>query len=230
VLVDVLEHDAARRVRRVLDLGCGTGGHAVVLARSGFEVTGVDRSVAMLKEAAAKARDAGLDVSWLTGDIRRLELRRTFDAAIMMFAVLGYQVEDDDVLATLKSVRRHLEPGGVLAFDVWHGPTVVAEGPSERRARFERDGVNLERVSRGTLDPKRSTCQVDISLQELNEDGSGNRFTEHHEMRYFFPEEIERFVSEAGFELVALRGFPNPELPPGVEGWSTLGVARAHEG
>jgi SAM-dependent methyltransferase len=229
VLVDVFEQDAARPVRSVLDLGCGTGGHALVLARNGFEVTGVDRSSAMLKEAERKAREMGADVSWMAGDIRRLELRRSFDAAIMMFAVLGYQVEDVDVVATLKSVRRHLAPGGVLAFDVWHGPTVVAEGPSERRRRFERDGVSVERVSRGTLDPQRSTCRVDISLHELNEHGSGGTFTEHHEMRYFFPDEIERFVSETGFELMALRGFPNPDLPSGVTGWSTLGVARARE-
>jgi SAM-dependent methyltransferase len=183
----------------------------------------------MLKETEQKAREAVVDVSWLPGDIRRLELGRSFDAAIMMFAVLGYQVDDDDVLATLRSVRRHVEPGGVLAFDVWHGPTVVAEGPSERRARFERDGVSLERVSRGTLDPQRSTCRVDISLRELNDDGSESMVTEHHEMRYFFPEEIERFISETGFELVALRGFPNPDLPIGAAGWSTLGVARARE-
>jgi hypothetical protein len=70
---------------------------------------------------------------------------------------------------------------------------------------------------------------VDISLQEMNAHGSGNAFTEHHEMRYFFPEEIERFASETGFELVALSGFPNPALPPGAAGWSALGVARARD-
>ena len=55
-----------------------------------------------------------------------------FDAALMMFAVLGYQVENDDVLAALRTARRHLEPGGLFIFDVWYGPAVLHQRPSER--------------------------------------------------------------------------------------------------
>jgi SAM-dependent methyltransferase len=227
VLEHVFEHDASRGVRHVLDLGCGTGNHAVRLADAGFEVTGVDRSPAMLAEADRKGRAAGVAVQWVVGDIRRLELHRTFDAAVMMFAVLGYQIEDADVRATLDSARRHLAPGGVLAFDVWHGPTVVAEGPSERRGTFERGNTRLERISRGTLDPERSTCRIDITVRELDASGSGSEVTEHHEMRYFFPDEIGRFADETGFELVGLRGFPDPSVPPGTAGWSALAVLRA---
>jgi SAM-dependent methyltransferase len=229
VLEEVFEHDARRRVRRVVDLGCGTGSHALVLAGSGLEITGVDRSPAMLAEAARKARAAGVDVSWVASDIRSFELHRSFDAAVMMFAVLGYQTDDVDVLATLESVRRHLAPGGVLAFDIWHGPAVVAEGPSERRRTFERGDMRLERVSRGTLDPERRTCRVDISVRELDASGSRSEITEHHEMRYFFPEEIEKFAGKAGFELVALRGFPDPSLPLGAAGWSALVVLRSRD-
>lgn len=229
VLEHVFEQDASRPVRQVLDLGCGTGSHAVELAGAGFEVTGVDRSPAMLAEANRKGRAAGVAVQWLAGDIRRLELHRTFDASVMMFAVLGYQIEDADVIATLGSARRHLAPGGVLAFDVWHGPAVVAEGPSERRRTFERGDVRLERVSRGTLDPERSTCRIDITVRELDTAGSGREVVEHHEMRYFFPDEIEKFAGETGFELVALRGFPDPSRPPGDAGWSALAVLRARD-
>jgi hypothetical protein len=49
-------------------------------------------------------------------------------------------------------------------------------------------------------------------------------------MRYFFPDEIEAFANETGFELTALRGFPDPALPPGAAGWSALAVLRARDG
>jgi SAM-dependent methyltransferase len=229
VLEHVFRNDTSRQVRRVLDLGCGTGSHAVALALAGFEVTGVDRSPAMLAEADRKGRAAGVGVRWVACDIRRFQLHDTFDASVMMFAVLGYQIEDADVRATLDAARRHLAPGGVLAFDVWHGPAVVEEGPSERRRTFERGDLRLERISRGTLDPELSTCRVDITVRGLGPNGSAIEITEHHEMRYFFPDEIERFAGETRFELVALRGFPDPSVPPGAASWSALAVLRARD-
>ena len=79
-------------VRSVLDLGCGTGGHAKLLARRDCQVTGVDASSEML----ARARERGNSVPGspptdLQGDVRTLELGRQFDAVLMLFAVLGYQ-------------------------------------------------------------------------------------------------------------------------------------------
>src|SRR5215208_7052123 len=74
-------------VRRVLDLGCGTGGHAVHLAHRDYEVVGVDRSAEMLERARARAAHARFEL----GEIGSLDLGETFDALLMMFAVIGYQ-------------------------------------------------------------------------------------------------------------------------------------------
>lgn len=225
VLIDAFERYSPRPVRRVLDLGCGTGGHALVLEKSGYEVVGVDRSDAMLAEARRKAQHRGQRIKWILGDIRSLELNETFDAAIMMFAVLGYQTDDGDVRATLRSARAHLLPGGILACDVWYGPAVLAEGPAERSRMLAVDGAELRRVSRGTLDAERPTCHVELTISGLTDDVVALR--EEHEMRYFFPRDLERFTRETGYELVSLSGFPNLALPPGKASWSALVVARA---
>src|SRR4030095_10124387 len=65
-------------------------------------------------------------------DIQSVDLGRQFDAALLMFAVLGYQLENADVMAALRSARRHLRSGGLLLFDVWYGPAVLFQRPSER--------------------------------------------------------------------------------------------------
>src|SRR5262249_42676426 len=74
-------HDS--QVERVLDLACGTGVAALVFAEAGKRVVGIDRSAAMLMIARGKARDAGHDLSFVLGDIRKLttkdERRRTND-------------------------------------------------------------------------------------------------------------------------------------------------------
>jgi len=77
-------------VRTVLDLGCGTGGHAIELARRGFQVVGVDISVEMLSRAKERARQAGVQIDFCHHDVRTMQLHDSFDASIAMFAVVGY--------------------------------------------------------------------------------------------------------------------------------------------
>src|SRR5206468_3380563 len=116
-------------VKTVLDLGCGTGNHALPLARRGFSVTGVDRSPGMLEQAAQKSSASGLGdkaPDFKQGDLRELDLHQQFDAALMMFAVLGYQLTNENVASALATVRRHLKPGGLFVFDIWYGPAVLA--------------------------------------------------------------------------------------------------------
>src|SRR5207253_8134038 len=116
-------------------IGCGTGNHSWPLARRGYRMTGADRSTAMLDRAKEKASTENLGdltPAFEHGDIRELDLHRTFDAVLMMFAVLGYQLTNDDVSAALGTVRRHLEPGGLFVCDVWYGPAVLSIRPGER--------------------------------------------------------------------------------------------------
>jgi len=66
-------------VKTVLDLGCGTGGHALILAKRGYEIVGVDRSKEMLKIARDKAKSAKLDVEFIESDITNIGSKRKFD-------------------------------------------------------------------------------------------------------------------------------------------------------
>lgn len=100
-------------VRRVLDVGCGTGIHSIELGQRGYTVLGVDLSESMITRAKAKA--AGLEnVSFMVADARKLELPCKFDAALAMYGVVSYFTLDDDLLHFLRSVRSVLREGGLL--------------------------------------------------------------------------------------------------------------------
>lgn len=100
---------------RVLDLGCGTGRLAIPLARVGKQVTGLDRSPAMLVHARRKASD--LPIRWLTGDFRSYHLQDRFDLIICCGHAFQALLSEADQLAFLQSARAHLANGGALAFD-----------------------------------------------------------------------------------------------------------------
>jgi ubiquinone/menaquinone biosynthesis C-methylase UbiE len=100
----------------ILDVGCGTGRHAVELARRGYAVTGVDLSTEMLARAASAAKAAGVDVTWVRDDATKFSLPKTFDAAICLcegsFGLLG-QGDDpiEQPLTILSNISRCLKPG-----------------------------------------------------------------------------------------------------------------------
>src|SRR4051794_12449408 len=145
-----------------------------------------------------------------------------------MFAVLGYQRSNHDVLAALHTVRAHLSQGGVLCFDVWYGPAVLTTKPEQRRRTINTPLGAVVRSATPELDVRRHLCTVHYRFEEAS--GGGESAEEDHVMRFFFPMELELFLSEAGLELVSLTPFGSLDGEPDVETWSVFAVARAASG
>jgi SAM-dependent methyltransferase len=225
----VFQQYAARPVHSILDLGCGTGNHAIPLAQRGFQVTGVDRSTEMLERARQKARAAALSYvpEFIQGDVRQVELGKTSDAALFMFAVLGYQLSNTDVLAALQNARRHLEEDGLLVFDIWYGPAVLHLRPAERMKIIDTPQGEVIRWASGELDIRHHLCRVTYRLWNLAGGALRNETTETHWMRYFFPMELEMLLSASGFELMHMGAFPQIDREPGENTWNVLCVAKS---
>jgi SAM-dependent methyltransferase len=210
-------------VRRVLDLGCGTGGHAIILAQRGFQVVGVDRAPDMLEHARARSSLARFE----PGDIGTIDLGETFDAALMMFAVLGYQVTNSEAEAALRTARHHLRPGGFLFSDFWYGPAVLAQRPSDRVKLSETTTGRIIRVAGGEFETWRDVVVVRYQMWRIESDRVIAEVREQHVMRYFFVPELEMLLAEADFELVRVGAFPAFDDEPSERTWNVALVARA---
>jgi SAM-dependent methyltransferase len=231
--VDLIERILLRHglagPRRLLDLGCGTGNHALRLASRGHSVVGIDRSPAMLARASAKASAAptALPIEFQQDDIRAIDLGRRFDAVLMMFTVLGYQLNDDDLNGALAVARRHLDVGGLFVFDVWNGLAVLADRPRERSISVNEGTSRITRNTRPILDLDRNICRVCFDLKRIDADGRVEEWQEEHVMRYYFPDELERALRRNRFGLLSLRSFPDDQAPADERAWNVVGVARA---
>ena len=215
-------------VRNLIELGCGTGGHAIPLAQRGYRVTAVDRSSEMVGLARRKADPAGVVIEFACADLRSLELGRRFDAVISMFAVVSYQTAPADLLAAFATARRHLEPGGLFVFDAWFGPAVLVDPPQERSKTVER-GVAEEivRSARPTLDVLAQTVRVDYRLERRRDGAVVDTVNESHLMRFLFPGEVELLARMTGFEPVQICPFLHPGQPPTLHDWNVTWVLRA---
>jgi SAM-dependent methyltransferase len=212
---------------RILDLGSGTGNHALPLHARGHQVIGVDRSEDMLALARAKARQAGADISFHLADIRKVDLGIEVDLALLMFAVLGYQTSNQDALDALASARRHLKTGGALIFDVWFGPAVLEQKPERRLRTIPIEGGEILRAVETSIDSLRQTCTVSYDLWTLKGRELAARSQERHEMRYFFPLELDLLLKLSGFQLTRLGKFEAPEQAPDANSWNVIVLAKA---
>lgn len=101
---------------RVLDIPCGTGRHAVRLARRGASVLGVDITESYLREAR-KAAGKLPNVRFVRGDMRRIPLKNEFDAAINLWTSFGYFDTPAEDVKVLRGIARALKPGGLFLID-----------------------------------------------------------------------------------------------------------------
>lgn len=229
-LEEIFRSYSSRPTKSILDLGCGTGNHAFPLANCGYEVLGVDRSEKMLDGFRKKmTRNSARPVSCHLSDVCHVDLRRSFDAVVMLFAVLSYQLSNAAVTQALRNVRRHLSPGGLFIADFWFGPAVLREGPARRQKTVQTGHGELVRDASGTLDILSQTCTVDYVLRGRSKEGDPLEAAERHMMRYFFPKELELFLEHSSLRLLRLGCFPEIGRDPDQSTWTAALVARADE-
>jgi SAM-dependent methyltransferase len=226
VLERIFREYAEKPITSILDLGCGTGNYALRLAQRGYEVYGVDLSESMLEIAREKIQNTPASIQFFHSDIASIQLDRQFDAALMMFAVLGYQHTNEQITKTLKNISTHLNAGGLLIFDVWYGPAVLSQKPQEKCRVIYSGKDTVIRVTRPELDTLHQFCDVRFNLYRIREGEPIIETDEVHRMRFFFAQELSLALEFTGFEVVRIGQFPDYEQDPTDISWNIVVVAK----
>ena len=193
-LVDILGAPAGARI---LDVPCGQGRHAHLLAEAGFDVDGLDYSEPLLTKA--RARGTGKRLRYTRGDMRKLPPRWTgrFDAVVNLFTSFGFFTDPADDVRVIEEFARVLKPGALL---VWHGGN--------------RDGVMARFLARDWWQTDDGT----LIAHERSFDGLSGVLTIHstwrgkktsgereHRIRLYTPSRLAELCADAG--LVVEQGF-----------------------
>lgn len=214
-------------IKKVINLGCGTGKHDFELIKLGYELTGVDISSDMISVAKDRATEIEIDEKFIEADIRFFKSEFKYDAVISLFHVMSYQNSNIDIISALSSARRCLNRDGLLIFDVWYGPGVLTDLPQIRIKEVEDENYKLIRHAYPTLHCDDDIVDVNYDVYVIDKNNSKTEYIcETHNMRYFFKPELEEFLVRTGFELMAVLDCNTLEKTT-FNSWTAYFVAKA---
>jgi SAM-dependent methyltransferase len=177
----------------VLEIGVGSGRVAVPTALAGVAVVGVDASETMLDLARRRAAPHGVELTLVRADMRDLPDVGTFPLVTVPFRAFLHLRDDDERLAVLRSLYRRLEPGGTLAFDVFH---------PDRLDIAETHGRWIEREP--GIDER---ADWDLAEQTLTLSVRGPQGSSTMTLWWVEPERWHSLLAEAGFQVLACYGW-----------------------
>ncbi len=183
------------KTKRILDMGCGTGRHAIELAKRGYNVTGIDLSESQLKRAIEKAQKENLVINFLRADARTLDFNHEFDVVIMMCEGAFPLMETDEMnFKILENAQKALKPKGKLIlttlnalFPLYHSTEKFLNEEGFRSKDHCFDLLTL-----------RETSTVEIT------DDSGKKKTITGNERYYMPSEMTWYLQSLQFKNIGI--------------------------
>jgi len=186
---------------KIIDIGCGTGRHAIELTKRGYNVTGVDLSENQIKRAREKAREAGVTVDFQTQDARNLPFDGEFDLAIMLCEGGFSLMETDEMnFEILKNATKALKDKGKLIFTALNGLFPLFHSVNDFYESAQKEGQSQCKECSFDLETFRDHNTV------VFEDDSGKKRELNCNERYYVPSEITWLLKSLGFKKIDIFG------------------------
>lgn len=197
----------------ILDLGCGTGSMTELLARAGYDMTGIDMSEDMLNIAMKKREQSGHDILYLCQEMQEFELYGTVRAIVSICDCINYVTEKEDVIQTFRLVNNYLDPKGIFIFDM-NTPYKFREQLGDNTFAENREECSF--IWENLYDEEEKINEYALTLFVKDEDERYEKYEEFHYQRAYEIEEMKDMIQASGLELLAVydaftKDAPRPE-------------------
>jgi len=199
---DFIEQEINRdKSLKIIDIGCGTGRHAIELAKRGYQITGIDLSDSQLKRAREKTKEQGLEIDFQRQDARNLPFEGKFDLAIMLCEGGFSLMETDEMnFEILKSATRALKDKGKFIFTTLSGLFPLYHSVKEFYEAAAKEGNSACK-----------NCSFDLmTFRDHNtvvfEDDAGAKKELSCNERYYVPSELTWLLKTLGYKKIDIFG------------------------
>lgn len=196
----VLFSKADFKVKKVLDISCGTGSLLKQLGLYDFELAGFDESFSMVQVARKKFQSANLTIPLWCGTMRHFACAHPFDAVVSTYDSLNYCLRQVDCQSVFEHASQLLRSGGLFVFDVC----------TEKNSRqhfvnyIERDGADEYEYVRQAYYLRKKRIQVNEFTIQWHDHGHDRTYHEIHRQRIYRIDEMKEIIPTERFEIVGI--------------------------
>jgi len=191
-------------IKTVLDMTCGTGSQVFYLAKRGYKVIGSDFSPGLLKLARDKAKKQNIDLQFIDGDMRTLQVGQ-FDSVITIDNAIGHLIKNDFEL-TVRNIYANLNDNGFYIFDILNLDAMtddVVKSDNERMTdkRITNDGTTIYNTRQSTIDRNSGqfTSENNFTIQSQEKETKvQNKCT----LQIYNMDELRNILVRNGFEII----------------------------
>ncbi|HCY77921.1 MAG TPA: hypothetical protein DHV28_18600 [Ignavibacteriales bacterium] len=175
---------------KILDMACGTGRHAIILARKDFRLTAVDLSENLLSIAELSAKDENLKINFIHSDIRNFETPERFNLVLNLFTSFGYFESDEENFSVLKKAYNLLDKEGFFVLDFFNSEYLI-----NNLIEYSEEVINDVAIHQyRKIKDKRVVKKIVIA-----KDGNLNEYEES--VRMFTRDELVNVLQNIGFDI-----------------------------
>jgi SAM-dependent methyltransferase len=202
--------------RTIVDVGCGTGNHALGLSKIGYEVTGIDISPAMLR--MAKKKDRGRKIQFIKGDMKDLgsiefDEKKKFDAAISLGQVSSHLYTDQELKVFLDGLSAMLRKGGLFVLGARNASRINDEYLNRviLNRLINEEEMQLALLAQNSRDADDPNILVWRPIYLMKENGRVDFQVREHRLRWFEFSTLRKLLKTNGFEVEAVYSGPSGE-------------------
>jgi cyclopropane fatty-acyl-phospholipid synthase-like methyltransferase len=191
----ILSNIKLERKSKILDMACGAGRHSILLAKQGFNVTGIDLSENLLSEAKKNASEEKLTIKFIKSDIREFNTEDRFNLILNLFTSFGYFNKEEDNFLVLQKAFEFLEKSGFFILDFFNKNYLLKNLiPLTEEIQEDKKIIQKRFIRKGRVE----------KIIEIFTNEDKKEFSES--VKLYSNQELVNMLLEIGFEVVSLFG------------------------